>query len=107
MLKTTARKWYLAILFLSVFCLLVGCQQTDAGSNTGSVQITPADQIHTENLTLLERVEYSLVPDEVRASVELYTSASIADDSFHIIPSQFTQSLRKAGKFQEKLPAFV
>ena len=80
MIKTNARKWYLAILFLSVFCLLIGCQQSDAGLDTGSVQITPADQVHVESLTLLERIEYSLVPEEKRASVELYTSAPIADD---------------------------
>ena len=80
MTKTTARKWYLAILFLLVFCLLVGCQQSDAGLDTGSVQITPVDQAHVESLTLLERVEYSLVSEEERASVELYTSAAIADD---------------------------
>jgi len=48
--------------------------------DTGSARITPVDQIHVETLTLLERVEYAFVPDGERASVELYTSASIADD---------------------------
>jgi len=50
------------------------------GGNDGSARITPADQINVESLTLLERAEYSFVPDGESASVELYTSASIADD---------------------------
>lgn len=48
--------------------------------DTGSARITPVDQVNVESLALLERVEYSLVPDGESASVELYTSASIADD---------------------------
>ena len=80
MKRISVKKWYRPILFLLLFSLLVGCQQSDAGSHTGSVQITPTDQIHVESMTLLEQVEYTLVPDAEHASVELYTSALIADD---------------------------
>ena len=80
MKRISVKKWYRAILFLLLFSLLAGCQQSDAGSQAGSVQITPTDQIHEESMTLLEQVEYTFVPDAERASVELYTSALIADD---------------------------
>lgn len=80
MKRISVKKWYRPILFLLLFSLLVGCQQSDAGSHAGSVQITPTDQIHVESMTLLEQVEYTLVPDAEHASVELYTSALIADD---------------------------
>lgn len=54
----------------------VGSRQKD----TGSVRITPVDQVNVESLTLFERVAYAFIPDGESASVELYTSASIADD---------------------------
>jgi len=74
--NAAAKKWCRLILLLSVLCVLAGCQQKDIGS----VQITSVDQADVETLTLLERVEYSFVPDGESASVELYTSASITDD---------------------------
>lgn len=80
MIKIAVKSRYQAILFLLVFCLLAGCQQSGAELHTDSVQITPTDQIRVESMTLLEQVEYALVPNAEHASVELYTSALIADD---------------------------
>jgi len=71
----------LPLAMMMVFSL-AACGGSDGNTqkDTNSAKIIPADQVNVESLTLLERAEYSLVPDEESASVELYTSASIADD---------------------------
>jgi len=73
----------LSLAVMMVFSLAACGGRTPGSSqqnDTGSVRITPANQVNVASLTLLERVEYSFVPDGESASVELYTSAAVADD---------------------------
>lgn len=72
----------LPLAMIMVFSLAAcgGGNDGNTQKDTGSAQITPADQVNVESLTLLERAKYSFVPNEESASVELYTSASVAED---------------------------
>ncbi len=83
MKESSALPLALMLIFFLAACGGGSDGKTPGGSrqkDTGSTRITPADQVNVESLTLLERAEYSFIPDGESASVELYTSAAVTED---------------------------
>ena len=74
------RRGFLAILLVRLVLTAAGCGQSGDSAIAESEQILPAESFETENLSLLERMEYPFATACKEASVELYTSAQAAAD---------------------------
>ena len=74
------RRGFFAVLLVSLILIAAGCGQSGNSAVSESEQILPVESFETENLFLLERMEYTLDAAGEEAAVELYTSAQVAAD---------------------------
>lgn len=74
------RRGFFAILLVGLILIAAGCGQSGNSAVSESKQILPTESFETENLSLLERMEYTFDTACKEAAVELYTSAQVAAD---------------------------
>ena len=74
------RRRFFPVLLIGLLLITAGCGQSQNAAISEGEQIGPVESFETENLFLLERMEYAFGADGKEAAIALYTSAQVASD---------------------------
>lgn len=74
------RRRSFTVLLAGLILITASCKQSEKAAVSGREEIRSAESFDTDNLFLLERMEYPFGTDGKEASIELYTSAQVASD---------------------------